>query len=240
MSETKKTADKKKDDIRSKSLVEKMFYVKNNLPNLLEDLQIGSYTAISHGAVTKVVAKPMKEAGIFYLPQCINTVQDGNRTECTMRITFTNVDNPSEHFTVGDYVGYGIDKSDKGPGKAISYGIKYILLKTFGVILGDEDEENTIADESELENPEAKTEKSNEEKARDSAKLIYREVKEKAKHLDMYSLNDYWNRLLDDKKSSIEFIKLHSKDTHEQLLNAVRDMITAKAKEAAKNDTSTT
>lgn len=42
-----------------------MFYVKNNLPNLLEDLQIGSYTAISHGAVTKVVAKPMKEAGIF-------------------------------------------------------------------------------------------------------------------------------------------------------------------------------
>ena len=114
------------------------------------------------------------------------------------------------------------------------------MLKTFGVILGDEDEENTSADESELENPEAKTEKSNEEKARDSAKVIYREVKEKAKHLDMYSLNDYWNRLLDDKKSSIEFIKLHSKDTHEQLLNAVRDMITAKAKEAAKNDTSTT
>ena len=49
-----------------------------------------------------------------------------------------------------------------------------------------------------------------------------------------------FSRLLDDKKSSIEFIKLHSKDTHEQLLNAVRDMITAKAKEAAKNDTSTT
>jgi hypothetical protein len=35
-------------------------------------------------------------------------------------------------------IGYGVDPQDKGPGKAISYGVKYALLKVLGLETGDD------------------------------------------------------------------------------------------------------
>jgi hypothetical protein len=37
---------------------------------------------------------------------------------------------------------YGIDDSDKGPGKAISYAVKYALLKALGLETGDDPDED--------------------------------------------------------------------------------------------------
>jgi hypothetical protein len=34
--------------------------------------------------------------------------------------------------------GYGVDAQDKGPGKAMSYGVKYALLKVLGLETGDD------------------------------------------------------------------------------------------------------
>ena len=34
--------------------------------------------------------------------------------------------------------GFGIDDQDKGPGKAMSYAVKYALLKTLGLETGDD------------------------------------------------------------------------------------------------------
>jgi hypothetical protein len=38
-------------------------------------------------------------------------------------------------------MGYGVDPQDKGPGKAISYGVKYALLKVLGLETGDDPDE---------------------------------------------------------------------------------------------------
>jgi len=40
--------------------------------------------------------------------------------------------------------GYGIDPQDKGPGKAMSYGVKYGLLKALGLETGDDPERDSI------------------------------------------------------------------------------------------------
>jgi hypothetical protein len=41
--------------------------------------------------------------------------------------------------------GYGIDDQDKGAGKAMSYAVKYALLKTLGLETGDDPDENQDA-----------------------------------------------------------------------------------------------
>ena len=48
----------------------------------------------------------------------------------------------NDSITVGDYVGYGVDQSDKGCGKATTYAYKYLLMKLFMMEVGeDEDSE---------------------------------------------------------------------------------------------------
>ena len=43
---------------------------------------------------------------------------------------------------VGDYIGYGVDQSDKGCWKATTYAYKYLLMKLFMMEVGtDEDSE---------------------------------------------------------------------------------------------------
>jgi hypothetical protein len=42
------------------------------------------------------------------------------------------------------FFGYGIDNQDKGPGKAMSYAVKYAMLKTFCLETGDDPEKDDI------------------------------------------------------------------------------------------------
>ena len=54
----------------------------------------------------------------------------------TIRVRFVNIDKP-EDYVDSVMVGYGIDESDKGPGKAVSYALKMALLKTFMIYDGE-------------------------------------------------------------------------------------------------------
>ena len=54
---------------------------------------------------------------------------------------FVNVDDAADFIEVAT-AGYGIDDQDKGPGKAISYAVKYALLKTLGLESGDDPDED--------------------------------------------------------------------------------------------------
>ena len=58
-------------------------------------------------------------------------------TSATIEMTFRNVDDKDDTITVKS-VGYGADNSDKGIGKAVSYAVKYALLKSFSLETGDE------------------------------------------------------------------------------------------------------
>lgn len=95
------------------------------------------YSIVSHDAVTAKVRPLMVEHGIVYYPSELRCEQVGNRTQASMSVRFVNIDDPSDFISV-ETAGYGIDDQDKGPGKAISYAVKYALLKAFGLESGDD------------------------------------------------------------------------------------------------------
>ncbi len=81
---------------------------------------------ISHDAVTHEAARLLTSQGIHFQPYLKAHSQDGNRTTVDMEGVFTNVDKPEERLTFLGF-GYGVDQSDKGPGKAMSYAKKMVL-----------------------------------------------------------------------------------------------------------------
>ena len=96
-----------------------------------------NYSIVSHDAVTAKVRPHLVEAGIVYYPVRMSYRQDGNRTEVQLDVRFANIDNAQDFIDV-PALGFGVDPSDKGPGKAVSYAVKYALLKTLGLETGDD------------------------------------------------------------------------------------------------------
>jgi hypothetical protein len=99
------------------------------------------YRFVSHDQVTGRLHSPLTKHGIVMVPSIASVKQDGNRTEIMVNVKFVNIDEPSDFVSV-DYLGYGIDVSDKGPGKAISYACKYALLKMFCLETGDDPDQD--------------------------------------------------------------------------------------------------
>lgn len=102
-----------------------------------------SYKIVSHDAVTAKVRPALLEAGIVYYPVRCDHQHNGNRAECSLTVRFVNIDEPSDFFEVPTF-GYGIDPQDKGPGKAMSYAVKYALLKALGLETGDDPDMDSV------------------------------------------------------------------------------------------------
>lgn len=101
------------------------------------------YTIVSHDVVTAKVRPALLAAGIVYYPVRCEHTHNGNRAECGMTIRFVNIDDPSDFFDVQTF-GYGVDGQDKGPGKAMSYAVKYALLKALGLETGDDADHDNV------------------------------------------------------------------------------------------------
>ena len=95
------------------------------------------YSVVTHDSVTAAVRPALLAVGVIYFPTEMAHVQNGNRTEVTLKVRFVNIDNPEDCIEV-PAIGYGIDQQDKGPGKAVSYAVKYALLKAMGLETGDD------------------------------------------------------------------------------------------------------
>lgn len=102
-----------------------------------------NYTIVSHDAVTAKVRPVLLKNGIVYYPVRCDHLHNGNRAECSLTVRFVNVDEPADFFDVPTF-GYGIDPQDKGPGKAMSYAVKYALLKALGLETGDDPDSESI------------------------------------------------------------------------------------------------
>jgi hypothetical protein len=100
------------------------------------------YSLVSHDEVTKAVRDVLIDVGVHYFPCKLEHIQNGNRTEAKITVKFVNVDDPTDYFEVPS-LGYGVDQQDKGPGKAISYAVKYALLKAFALVTGDDPDYDT-------------------------------------------------------------------------------------------------
>lgn len=108
------------------------------------------YDYISHDDVAAVLRPALIKHGIVVFPTIVNHSKDGNRTELTVDVSFINAERPDERITVQS-IGYGVDNSDKGPGKAMSYAVKYACMKLFMLNSADDIENVNIEhDGSEL------------------------------------------------------------------------------------------
>ena len=102
-----------------------------------------NYTVVPHDVVTGKVRPALLKAGVIYYPVRCEYAHQGNRAECAMTVRFANIDDPADHIDVPTF-GYGVDGQDKGPGKAMSYAVKYALLKALGLETGDDPENESI------------------------------------------------------------------------------------------------
>lgn len=97
----------------------------------------GMYRYVSHDQVTEALHPQLVKHGIVVIPTVESMTQDGNRTAVCLSVDFINADKPEDRIAILSW-GYGVDTSDKGPGKAVSYAFKYAMLKTFMLETGDD------------------------------------------------------------------------------------------------------
>ena len=123
------------------TLHQKIFMVQQNVACDLEESAGNKlqWKPIVHWKVTGAVKAALAKYRLTCIPIVRDTRQDGQRTICSVSLVITDIDT-GEQTSVGEYVGYGIDSMDKGPGKAVSYAIKTAMLKTFMMNIADENE----------------------------------------------------------------------------------------------------
>jgi len=102
----------------------------------------GQYKFVSHDDVSEKVHPLLVKHGLLALPTLSEIKQEGNRTAVLLKVHFINADRPEDQFFV-TFPGYGVDPSDKGPGKAVSYAFKYALLKTFCLETGEDPDKDS-------------------------------------------------------------------------------------------------
>jgi hypothetical protein len=101
------------------------------------------YSYVSHDKVTVLARNVCLKVGVWYAPVIEGAVfqTNGNRAELMCPVRFSSIHDPSDYLDVLG-IGYGIDPGDKGPGKAMSYAVKYALLKAFGLETGDDPDQD--------------------------------------------------------------------------------------------------
>jgi hypothetical protein len=144
------------------------------------------YTIVSHDAVTAKVRPVLLRHGIVYYPVEMAHENNGNRAEVQLSVRFVNIDDAADYFDVAS-LGYGIDPQDKGPGKAISYAVKYALLKAMGLETGDDADHDDIphvnADQQEKEARAAALKEAMKAEARAGAEAFVSTFETKIKNL---------------------------------------------------------
>ena len=127
-----------------KNVHQRLAEVMENVTYIQKDKKQGmQYTIVSHDVVTAKVRPALLAAGIVYYPVRCEHKHNGNRAECGITVRFVNIDDPADFFDVQTF-GYGVDSQDKGPGKAMSYAVKYALLKALGLETGDDADHDDI------------------------------------------------------------------------------------------------
>lgn len=93
------------------------------------------YKVYSYPAERKIVDSDVITVKKVYNGQESETSKFYMRLETVYR--FVNTEDPEDYCEITTY-GDGIDAGDKAPGKAMTYGDKYALLKAYKVITGDD------------------------------------------------------------------------------------------------------
>lgn len=111
---------------------------------------VAMYNVTGHDAVTKLIHPLFVKHGINLIPSFhemteevvlvkkYEKVMEMHRVRLDATFQWINIDDPKDFFEQS-WSGYGCDDTDKGPGKAISYAQRYVVLKTLHIETGEND-----------------------------------------------------------------------------------------------------
>ena len=148
------------------NIYEKMSAITSELNAVVKNLRVGegrnSYRATGEADVLAEVKPVEAKYKVYSYPysrkiidsEVITTKktyngQENESSKFFMRVEtvyrFVNAEEPSEFIDITTY-GDGIDSGDKAPGKAMTYGDKYALLKAYKIITGDDPDQTPSED----------------------------------------------------------------------------------------------
>lgn len=149
----------KEEDIKKLNIYEKMSLITEEMGVVEKNLKVqvsqtNSYQAVSERDILDNVKPLEKKYRVYSFPverQIVDYSVLTKKTEYNNKITetnslymrveivyrFVNIDNPSDFIDIKSY-GDGIDTGDKAPGKAMTYGDKYALMKAYKISTGDD------------------------------------------------------------------------------------------------------
>ena len=123
---------------KTRNILQRLHAVMEQVSYIQKEKKQGMrYSIVTHDAVTALVRRHFVEHGILYWISELDDGQVGNRTRVRIAVRFQNIDDKDDYILVPS-LGYGVDDQDKGPGKGISYAVKYAILKTLGLETGDD------------------------------------------------------------------------------------------------------
>lgn len=132
------------------NIYQRLNEVRKEIAYLQKDATVTGYKAITHDFVTSAVRPLLIKHGIITIPRQLSyEIRDTGKTTSKgvpfvayigmYEFYFVNMDNPQDKVEV--QVGaMSEDTADKGPGGAISYAMKYALLKVFNIETGETEE----------------------------------------------------------------------------------------------------
>ena len=137
-----------------KNLYQRMSAVMQDVKRLQKDKNVGSgnyaYKAMSEEKVATTLRTAMIEHGLVIFPveqahTLVDYTRHGRNGEPTtvslstvdVKYKLVNIDNPAE-FEILASSGTGVDPQDKGVGKAMTYSMKYALMRAFLIPTGED------------------------------------------------------------------------------------------------------
>jgi len=149
----------KLEDIKKLNIYEKMGLITEQMEVVEKNLKVqvnqtNSYKAVSERDILDNVKPLEQKYRVYSYPFDRKIIESDvltKETEYNGKITktntlfmrleiiyrFINIDNPSDFIDIKTY-GDGLDTGDKAPGKAMTYGDKYALMKAYKISTGDD------------------------------------------------------------------------------------------------------
>jgi len=124
--------------------------VKKEVTYVQKDAKVQGYKAVTHDQVTAVLRESMVKHGIVSTQSLVeSSFEDTGDTTvkgtkwmlytAKYNVSLINTDDPESQVNV-IVEAQALDTGDKASGKAMSYAMKYALLKTFGLETGENEE----------------------------------------------------------------------------------------------------
>ena len=141
--------------MNDKNIYQRLNDVRKKVAYVKKDAAVQNYRAVTHDMVTALVREHLIAAGVMVVPtQIEGSMHEAGQTkngatiyryEASYQVLFVNIDNPADQVQVS-LQAHANDNADKAPGKAVSYAVKYAMLKLLSLETGENEESRLDAD----------------------------------------------------------------------------------------------